>query len=242
MTECLNFFVDIPQCKHIIFGACHDSGYAPFLGKFAADASIRDRITLLHGTSSRPHPSIAILGFGKLLRLDTVFAPNSPLAVTTPPPSIPIHPHRSPTRKASSETSSSRLASSTQLFNPRPMSERLGPVMITNHGEGLERVDRFLDIDVSSSYLNVVRQRKLCHGFYLRGKCDGKCQKSHVAPPLNAREFDYLWYLARGGLCYQKRKGKVCDDKLCVYGHEEGRQVGTGRVEAYFSWSSKIST
>ena len=210
------------QCKHIIFGACHDTGYAPFLGKFAADASIRDRVTLLQGLEV--HPRITALGFKGLLKLDTVFAPhrstttNNSRSETRSPSSI----------SASLPTSTARVSAgpSNGLVNPHPLSERLRPVILNDEGK---RVDKTLNIDIASPFIKVLRHIKLCAWYYLRGRCEG-CDKNHVIPPLNAKEFDCLWYVARQGLCYKNRKGKVCTDELCCYGHEEGSPIGSGRV------------
>ena len=90
-------------------------------------------------------------------------------------------------------------------------------------------MDKILDVDVSSPYLQVLRKLKLCQWFYLRGRCEG-CDRNHLIPPLKAREFDCLWYLARYGACNKIRKGKECDDPKCVYGHEAGCQIGSGSV------------
>lgn len=56
----------------MILGCSHDSGYAPFLEKYAADDSIRERVTLLKG--QRIDSRIAALGFKNVLKLDSVFA------------------------------------------------------------------------------------------------------------------------------------------------------------------------
>lgn len=53
-SEVFNFFVTIPQCKHVVLGVSHDSGYVPFLERFAADKSISNRITLLEGYQVSP--------------------------------------------------------------------------------------------------------------------------------------------------------------------------------------------
>ena len=90
-------------------------------------------------------------------------------------------------------------------------------------------MDKSLDIDVSSSCINVLRKSNLCQWYYLRGSCEG-CDRNHFPPPLKAKEFDYLWYLARNGLCFKVRKGKECEDPKCVYGHEASCQIGSGRV------------
>ena len=220
IVESLEFFISNHQCKHIIFGACQDSGYAPFLGKFAADASARNRITLLQGPNT--HPRIAALGFKRSLKLDTIFSPHGMSANPAVQPAV--------SSKSSSPPVIARSAGSASApgqyvaINPAPLFERLGPVIIDGEGK---RVDKVLNIDVTSPYINVLRQNKLCPWYYLRGRCEG-CDKSHVASPLKAKEFDYLWYVARQGVCFKVRKGKVCNDDKCIYGHEEGFPVGTG--------------
>lgn len=112
-------------------------------------------------------------------------------------------------------------------MNPAPLSDRLGPVLFNEAGK---RVDKKLKVNVESTYLEALRQNKFCHWYYLRGECDGKCRKNHVPPPLDASSFDHLWYVSRGGLCHKIRKGKDCDDAKCVYGHEVGNPLGSGKV------------
>ena len=219
LAESLEFFLDDQRCKQIIFGGCHDSGYAPFLGKFAADSSTRDRITLLLG--SNPHHSIITLGFKNTFRLTSVFAPhNSGARSTQSPTPLPRIPPKAPAATPASANGQH------PWINSAPKAERLGPRILDDQGK---RVDKMLNVDVGSPYINFLRHSNLCAYFYLRGRCDG-CQRNHLAPPLNPKEFDCLWYVSRQGLCYKARKGKVCDDDRCVYGHEDGFPVGSGRV------------
>ncbi|KAF6217841.1 hypothetical protein HO133_006253 [Letharia lupina] len=219
LRECLDFFIGNWQCKHIIFGACHDSGYAPYLGRFAAEVSVRDRITLLQGVAV--HPRIAALGFRRILKLDQVF---NPYMLST----VPVSSSKSspPARATSSTLPTRPLKAATGFSNAAALSHRLGPVI---RNENRKRIDKMLDVDITSPYLGIVRQTKLCPWFYLRGRCEG-CDGNHRVPPLNARESDYLWYHARYGLCHKIRKGKDCDDPRCVYGHEEGNRIGSGKV------------
>lgn len=213
MTECLDFYVNSSQCKHIIFGACHDSGYAPCLGKYAADPSTNDRITLLKGSSI--HPRIANLGFKHTHKFDSVFAPKA------------IPPAITPKAVSSSSTRSPSTSKAAQiLINPCPLSERLSPVLQNVAGE---RVDKVLHINLASPYLNILRQNNLCYQYYLQGRCEGGCFKNHtISRFLETSAFDHLWYLARGGLCNKVRKGRACGDSRCVYGHEKGNQIGSG--------------
>ena len=41
--------MDNQQCLHILLAVCHDGGYVPLLKSFAADKTVRDRITLVFG-------------------------------------------------------------------------------------------------------------------------------------------------------------------------------------------------
>ncbi len=166
------------------------------------------------------HPRIANLGFKHIHEFDTVFAPKAvPLVVL---PKFMSSSSALPVRPSSTSTAAQGF------INPSPFSERLGPVLYNEEGK---RVDKVLDIDLTSPYLNFLRQNSLCYWYHLRGRCDGSCVRKHVvAHPLSALALDYLWYLARGGLCKKVRKAKLCDDPKCFYGHEVGNQVGSGRV------------
>lgn len=214
-AEWLDFFVGNFQCKHIILGVCHDAGYGPYLGRFAADLSINDRITLLEGRYINRR--IASLGFKKHLKLDTVFTANNVVAI----PALPS--------TSTSPPAAARQSSATPVLrNPADLSNRLEIIL----NEAGQRVDKTLSVHTASPYLNILRQNKLCGWYYLRGECKGpenNCGMNHAPPPLNAREFDCLWYLARQGMCYKVRKGKdVCVDPKCIYGHEEGNPIGSG--------------
>lgn len=129
LPECLSFFVGNWQCKHIVLGACHDSSYASFLGKFAADVSTRDRITLLYNNAI--HPRIVAPGFKKAVKLDTVFAPRLLVELST----------------------STAVFTGNGFTNPFTLSERLGPVLRDTEGK---RIDKKLKVDVRSGYLNVL--------------------------------------------------------------------------------------
>lgn len=227
MTECLDFFIGSWQCKHIILGACHDGGYAQFLGEFAADPSKRERITLLHGT--KIHTSIAALGFTKRLKLDTVFAPHKAASHQNSPSPPPIM-SGTVSKSAAKTTSGATIPpnpGAREFINPVSLSERLGPVIRNEAGK---RLDKKLNVDINSGYLKVLRENKFCYYYHLRGKCKGGCGKNHIFQCLNPKEFDDLWYIARTGVCNQVSKGKDCDDQMCVYRHEEACQLGSGIV------------
>ena len=180
----------------MILGCSHDSGYAPFLEKYAADDTIRERITLLKG--ERIDSRIAALGFKKVLKLDSVFA--SPIV-----------------KQVFFATSSATLVTSqpVRYSNLSIDSSRLGPIM--RDGDG-KRIDRPLAVDPNAANVRYLKTQRRCQYLYLRGSCDG-CARDHTAPPLMPGDYDALWFLARSGICHKFRKGKDCDDPKCIYGH-----------------------
>ncbi|KIX03903.1 uncharacterized protein Z518_07456 [Rhinocladiella mackenziei CBS 650.93] len=54
IRESLKFYVDTPQCKHILLACCHDAGYAPFLGQLVGDSCVFERVTLIEGDFVAP--------------------------------------------------------------------------------------------------------------------------------------------------------------------------------------------
>ena len=138
------------------------------------------------------------INFWETLQLEAVFAPHK----TSTLPEV----------FASAEVSATRISPSASVaapltkdpLNPAVLTKRLGPVFRDETGKWVD---------------------KLLGWYYMRGKCDG-CDRNHVPTPFKAREFDCLWVLTRRGLCFKIRKGKDCDDRKCVYGHE-GHPMGS---------------
>jgi hypothetical protein len=100
--------------------------------------------------------------------------------------------------------------------NPFAWQARLGPVFLDKRS-GL-RYDKSLKIEPEA--LKTMERSRLCFWFYLVGECKG-CDRLHEAGRrLTTDEFDALWAISRRGECYKSRKGKPCDDGLCIYGHK----------------------
>lgn len=196
VTEALSFYFGNSQCRHIILGCCHDSGYAPALGEFAAEQSSRDRITLLRGGNI--HPRIQALGFTKNLQLGSVFALQEVTVPSLPDKVTPTPPSR-------------------RFWNPLITPDRLGPVQRNKAGQ---RVDKALNVSLDSKLVTSLRSANLCHYYYLRGECTG-CSRNHSVSQLKPDEYDALWLLSRQGLCGKTRRGQDCDEPKCIYSHRK---------------------
>ena len=182
--------MDIPQCKHVLFAGCHDSGYAPFLEKFMVDSSVVERITLLEGYSVAP--DISNLGFTRHIQFPSVFTSLKNTISKGPSPG--------------------QQARRFSYAVPRQQSNKLACVSKDSSGH---RVD--LPLSVDQRKLEDLKNHNLCHWLFLRGECRG-CQRNHQYSQLTDSEFDALWYLARQGLCYKAQRGG-CNDSMCIYGH-----------------------
>lgn len=189
IRECLRFFADSSQCKHILLACCHDSGYAAYLGQFVADKSTLERITLLVGSPAEP--SIKKLGFRHVIQFHGVF-----------------------TYTGSQEGTYSSVQGG-QVFSymvPPRQFARLGPIPANNSGG---RADP--PLSVNPEVVDRMRRLNLCSWLFLRGECKG-CSRHHRHSPLSDVEFDALWYIARQGRCFKDRR-EGCSDPKCIFGH-----------------------
>jgi len=159
---------------------------------------------------------IQALGFPRPpIRFESIFAPKiSTLAATH------LFQNRVQTVIQCPSTGGVALPStpaSQEFVNPGALSDRLELV----RNQAGQRIDKELVVDINAPYAEALRRSQLCSWYYLRGKCVG-CKKVHSVSALNGRQFDCLWYFARQNLCHKIRKGKDCDDRLCIYGHKKG--------------------
>lgn len=219
-TENFKFFVDSPQCRHILLACCHDAGYAPMLGQYAANQSVLGRVTLVEGS---PLPArISALPF-KRTRFTSVFsqgvAGDSGQSGSG---------SAAPRQSSSTSTTAAFLAGAGRRPTPQSyvstlvQSERLGPVLKDDAGK---RYD--MPLDVSPAAVEIMRGAQLCYHFYLRGECSlrtNACPRNHKwAAPLTDEYFDALWYIVRQKPCFQEKRSKNgepgCCDEKCFYSH-----------------------
>ncbi|KAL7924344.1 hypothetical protein ACQKWADRAFT_286485 [Trichoderma austrokoningii] len=220
IQENVKFFVDSPQCKHLVVACGHDTGYAPFLGQFVGDKQVAQRITLLEGT---PLPA-AIKNLGlKKIRFPSVF--NEVTQPTVSPRPAAGSSWSSVAAVDSEPKSSVPVTPLSGYRNTKAKSERLGPIVKDDSGR---RVDR--PLQVKAAIVDRIRVKSLCYYLFLRGECVmPSCSRNHFHPPLSNDEFDALWSLSRQNGCYAHRKadrtGSDCSDVMCVYGHKNSTKA-----------------
>lgn len=111
IKEMFRIFLHNMQCRHIIFGGCHDNGYIPNLEPFKREEEIARRITLLEATPAQP--GFRSLGY-EMTSFSAVFR-NDPL------PDSRIIPERTmPDHHTSSGSMEFRPQASSFMPNPSP--------------------------------------------------------------------------------------------------------------------------
>ncbi|KAI1412385.1 hypothetical protein F5Y13DRAFT_200019 [Hypoxylon sp. FL1857] len=221
ILECTRFHLRNFNCKQVLLGISHDSGYASFLGDIIHDDDTKQRITILEGIPTVQDivaTGIGITSFKNIFRTEklrlkspSLSTPRIPsngasyAAITQakgadPPPKItlPI-----PLKTATPTTSSKTLAKPpTPVWNPGPRG--LDPPIQVNVAV-LERMKRRKDQD------------KLCNNHFLRGPCSkgDECSFEHNYNPTKD-EKNVIALFARLNPC---TKGQDCDVDNCIYGH-----------------------
>lgn len=221
------------QCKHLVLACGHDSGYAPFLGQFAADSQFSGRMTLLQGLS--PFPSeISNLGF-KTTRFTSIFNEQTPPATWANRAGAASRGQDIIRTTAEGNTRINGVVAATMAptlthresgrgwVRPEVQSERLGPVVKDQNGW---RIDK--PLSVNSETLEKMKKKNLCYFLFLRGECILRsCSRYHHHATLSPTEYDALWTLARHGKCYARARAgqdnrQDCSDAMCVYSHGRG--------------------
>ena len=209
--------VRVPQCKHVIFGPCHDAGYVTVLESYKSYAS---KISLFETTPAVP--SFRQLGY-KFCPRPEVFR-SEPLLE---PPSVSEN-CGSPA-SGSNIISTARLGTATKAHNPSKRFQISAIARITTAptyvllNASRQRVDESLPKYDAESYERYNQKiinnngKKFCSEYHLRNNCEwGKgCTYEHGSR-LPEAEVTVLKHKARNSKC---KSGLQCREIDCPYGH-----------------------
>jgi len=175
------------------------------------------RTTTIFGSLFSPSESSSSASSAKTSRLE----PQLPVNEAGPAPPAPASSQgRLHGRTLSNGKIIEEILSPTEE-KPASNSGRLGPVLRSSDGK---RIDKPLWVD--NNIIQALLVADLCHWHYLRADCkmEGKsCKYNHKFPkPLGSKQFDALWSLSRKNACRRDKKGKICEDDQCIYGHTQG--------------------
>ncbi|KAI0380210.1 hypothetical protein F5Y04DRAFT_257721 [Hypomontagnella monticulosa] len=224
VREMLRLMANNLQCKHIIFGPCHDKGYIVELRPYQLEPTVSYRLSLLE-TTLAPYDFKELLfrrvKFADVFRSE--FLPGSPIASSAPLPSTKTPNGSSFASMLRTPTPSpSPLASRPKSLAGTPEKTKTRKYYLVNSVG--QRVDEPLPQadEASIQRFNERRSKERpgtgpCNRFHLNGLCDeGECSYFH-APRLGLGEQLIVRIKARGSFCHNKGDCMLAD---CYWGHQ----------------------
>ena len=215
-TELFNLFIGSAQCKHIIFGGCHDMGYISLLAPYKSSIS---RITLL-GTGaiagSLPSLDFRKADFFSVFRSTSLPDDNRRKSIPTP---------------RSADFSQATTVGDAHSTSPSPVSPGPGTrVILLNRRD--QRIDSILPQPPVAAWrvYEHVSKRKLCNDFHLLGRCGvARCIYDHRTVAKDT--ILVIRHQVRKQAC---TKGSACRSFDCYYGHVCPRAECTGDKRCKF--------
>ncbi|KAF2091568.1 hypothetical protein K490DRAFT_61004 [Saccharata proteae CBS 121410] len=246
VKEHFRLFVSNFQCKHIVFGGCHDNGYLPNLDSYKHDKETAARITLLETTPIQ-------LGFKALnfttVQFSSVFRTDPLPEKATPPPmappvqapvQVPIQPPAAPvvaspvtsnrsmtpvttTPSATAGAQSSwasvgKAGAVEKTISIAPKKPLQRPHVLLNAYD--QRIDPPLpkvERGALERFHATIKKQKYCNEYHLRGQCSlGSTCPYAHGAKLNQTDKLALQHKARNIPCSFLHD---CRDVTCYYGH-----------------------
>ncbi|KAK1624355.1 hypothetical protein BDP81DRAFT_437487 [Colletotrichum phormii] len=225
------FGVSDVHCRHVLFGASADSGYARLLGSQLDDEVIRKKIILLEGPPfaqelAEMKDQFRVASFNRVFRRHKLLNNiKRKVSYNITPPSTPSTNYASAAAKAPSILSGDQPVRQQATVDSRIPLPTLGQVLRNKAGQ---RVDSPLASITHQEFI-LMKSRKLCNSFHLLGRCPyqdlyGKCSHEHRGK-LSPRELQVLWAVARQSHCHA---GLSCTEPTCVFGHQCPRESCNG--------------
>ncbi|KAF2139644.1 uncharacterized protein K452DRAFT_289641 [Aplosporella prunicola CBS 121167] len=248
IKEMLRLFISNIQCKHIIFGGCHDNGYLVALDPYKNDPVAANRISLLETTPAQP----AFTGlkfknarFESVFRLDElperpVMAPqvipiktNSPHQTMSSPVQSIISPQQQPLPPASAPPRTVTPATSTSTSQSWAAVGKTGMTSKSISIAPVKPVQRryvllnLYDQRIDEKLPKV--ERSALERFHLRIQKQKMCNEYHLRGACTSQECPYghgekLSPVDRLALQHKARNIACpllndCRDVTCYYGH-----------------------
>jgi len=241
VPETLRLFLSNRQCKHIVFGGCHDNGYLPTLESYRHDPSIASRISLLESTQAQPGfqaLNLTMTRFSSVFRSEPL--PDKPPALinafsnaftpasTTAPAVISTMPAATTSTKTATPPPAAPASdwatvgkttgiSKTISIAPTKGGSKQRRAILLNQYE--ERLDPKLanpDRASQESFSDRISKKKVCNFWHLSGNCENyHCPYSHE-PKLSQMELLALRHRTRKITC---PISSDCRDIDCYLGH-----------------------
>lgn len=237
-----HLFADNVQCKHLIFGCCHNNAYAVALERYASNPITASSITLLKSYDndayfeSLPFETVEFPSVFRSTSLKATdrLGENIDYIQDFPQPSASArdsaHEFKEEHGALARWQAASNAAIPLPIRHPRPTSQSTwGSTQAVLLNINDDRVDPPLldeDYDTSEDMKDLMEIKRFCHFFHLQNNCvDQRCKFRH-GPKLNPKEMDVLRNYVRWLPC---GAGSRCRRRDCVFGHSCHDQPGCSK-------------
>lgn len=216
--------IRVPQCKHIIFGPCHDTGYVTVLESYRCYAP---KITLFQTTPA--HVGFRELGykfasFKDVFRSEPLLDPNTifekSASFTTP--SVSRYPTPITTQPkitwASSERGLISFSNPDAEVDAKP-SVKTKYALLNALGQRIDETLPKWDYEDTLRFKQKIADngKNFCNGYHLRDKCESTNNCAYIhGLRLSEGELLVLSHKARNLRCSARL---LCEDISCPYGH-----------------------
>jgi hypothetical protein len=224
----LRLFIENNQCKHIIFGGCHDAGYLTFLDTYklserSTKISLLETVAELHVIQQFKALNFSTVGFPSVFRTTPLqekpkLPPPQPIVYPATPAASPgaVSTNTNWARVSAGGDSEGKTFAVTSAT--KNASEPKKKVLL-NHASDrvdvpLPKVDRNALTRVNAM---IKENGNYCNEYHLAGKCSNQlsCPFVHGAR-LVGQEQLALRVKARNRLCYYEG---TCTNPDCFFGH-----------------------
>ncbi|KAI1449352.1 hypothetical protein F5Y02DRAFT_413863 [Annulohypoxylon stygium] len=218
---CAQFHLRNSNCKQVIMGVGHDSGYRPYLEELMRTEDTMNRITILEGVPTVQailSLRIDILYCRHLFRTERIMPklPESPTSCRSPTPT--------PGTSYAAIAQTKNAPPPPEIKLPIHLKKPAPPAHVTQFASlkwnpGPRGLDKPINIklEVMDSLKKKTGDNKLCNNHFLRGPCvkGADCVFEHDYNP-TAEEKKVIAFFARLNPC---ALGQGCVVQNCIYGH-----------------------
>ncbi|KAL4914636.1 hypothetical protein BDW62DRAFT_213286 [Aspergillus aurantiobrunneus] len=210
-------FIANPTCRHVVFGACHDNGYARTLENHQ-QGDVAKKISLLYPFEIGGE--FASLKF-QSTKLEDVFRTEPVNQRQSPTPIQPALHISTPDTQATASLGWEARLGGTGFTAPGVTSRKIedlppGLVYVNEREQRLDAVYPRPSPEALVTWSHKVKNAKMryCRKYYLQGGCGGGCGYSHG--PLTEGEILAFRHDLQLEKCHA---GVKCRDPRCFYGH-----------------------
>lgn len=226
----MRLMVRVNQCKHILFGPCHDNGYLPVLEPYKRDPKVAPRLTLLETTPAEP--GFHDLGF-KMINFNNVFRseplpsrPHNP-GMSTSSYGLPMGPPPLPSPAATPKVPPPKIANAAAASVISPSLEaRNGLTSPSPPSNSMTSNSSWSSVGKSGPTSNIIdlgtKKKPATRKYYLLNADSERVDEPLPRlDPAAEKKFKDLTIANRTNFCNTHYLQGGCNSPMCTYHHGE---------------------